>query len=94
MPFSNLPPQLPDGQVLPLPPVLLGELGKDPQNLTVCFYGHVDVQPAKKEDGWDTEPYTLTEVDGVHLLISFVSLLEHTTEVLCGRSVPVYLTKA
>ncbi|XP_030911525.1 beta-Ala-His dipeptidase isoform X2 [Geospiza fortis] len=56
--------QLPDGQVLPLPPVLLGELGKDPQNPTVCFYGHVDVQPAKKEDGWDTDPYTLTEIDG------------------------------
>ncbi|NWT69099.1 CNDP1 dipeptidase, partial [Prunella himalayana] len=62
-------PQLPDGQVLPLPSVILGELGKDPQNPTVCFYGHVDVQPAKKEDGWDTDPYTLTEIDGVHLLI-------------------------
>ncbi|XP_041264042.1 beta-Ala-His dipeptidase [Onychostruthus taczanowskii] len=56
--------QLPDGQVLPLPSVILGELGKDPQNPTVCFYGHVDVQPAKKEDGWDTDPYTLTEIDG------------------------------
>uniref|UniRef100_A0A8C3M5C3 Peptidase M20 dimerisation domain-containing protein n=1 Tax=Geospiza parvula TaxID=87175 RepID=A0A8C3M5C3_GEOPR len=64
LPFPNLSPQLPDGQVLPLPPVLLGELGKDPQNPTVCFYGHVDVQPAKKEDGWDTDPYTLTEIDG------------------------------
>ncbi|NXO69039.1 CNDP1 dipeptidase, partial [Phainopepla nitens] len=57
-------PQLPDGQVLPLPSVILGELGKDPQNPTVCFYGHVDVQPAKKEDGWNTDPYTLTEIDG------------------------------
>ncbi|XP_068049828.1 beta-Ala-His dipeptidase isoform X2 [Anomalospiza imberbis] len=56
--------QLPDGQVLPLPSVILGELGKDPQNPTVCFYGHVDVQPAKKEDGWNTDPYTLTEIDG------------------------------
>ncbi|NWU10232.1 CNDP1 dipeptidase, partial [Cephalopterus ornatus] len=58
--------QLPDGQDLPLPPVILGELGKDPQNPTICFYGHVDVQPAKKEDGWNTEPYTLTEIDGVY----------------------------
>ncbi|NXS88267.1 CNDP1 dipeptidase, partial [Erpornis zantholeuca] len=57
-------PQLPDGQVLPLPSVILGELGKDPRNPTVCFYGHVDVQPAKKEDGWNTDPYTLTEIDG------------------------------
>ncbi|XP_032550819.1 beta-Ala-His dipeptidase [Chiroxiphia lanceolata] len=56
--------QLPDGQDLPLPPVILGELGKDPQNPTICFYGHVDVQPAKKEDGWNTDPYTLTEIDG------------------------------
>ncbi|NWW73825.1 CNDP1 dipeptidase, partial [Climacteris rufus] len=62
-------PQLPDGQVLPLPSVILGELGKDPQNPTVCFYGHVDVQPAKKEDGWNTDPYTLTEISGVHLFI-------------------------
>ncbi|KFP88521.1 Beta-Ala-His dipeptidase, partial [Apaloderma vittatum] len=56
--------QLSDGQDLPLPPVVLGELGKDPQNPTVCFYGHVDVQPAKKEDGWKTDPYTLTEING------------------------------
>ncbi|NWV36429.1 CNDP1 dipeptidase, partial [Grantiella picta] len=61
--------QSPDGQVLPLPSVILGELGKDPQNPTVCFYGHVDVQPAKKEDGWNTDPYTLTEINGVHLFI-------------------------
>ncbi|KAM6088034.1 beta-Ala-His dipeptidase [Chlamydotis macqueenii] len=53
-----------DGQDLPLPPVILGELGKDPQKPTVCFYGHVDVQPAKKEDGWKTDPYKLTEIDG------------------------------
>ncbi|XP_021243970.1 beta-Ala-His dipeptidase isoform X2 [Numida meleagris] len=53
-----------NGQHLPLPPVILGELGKDPQNLTICFYGHVDVQPAKKEDGWKTDPYTLTEING------------------------------
>ncbi|NXK32533.1 CNDP1 dipeptidase, partial [Piprites chloris] len=57
-------PQLPDGQDLPLPLVIPGELGKDPQYTTICFYGHVDVQPAKKEDGWNTDPYTLTEIDG------------------------------
>lgn len=73
--------------------MILGELGKDPQNPTVCFYGHVDVQPAKKEDGWNTDPYTLTEVDGVHHFISFEPF-EHMTEVLNGRRVPVYLTKA
>lgn len=78
--FFNISAQLPSGQDLPLPPVILGELGKDPQNPTVCFYGHVDVQPAKKEDGWKTDPYTLTEIDGVYLVISFVSLFEYTTD--------------
>jgi len=54
----------PDGKQLPLPPVLLGELGSDPKKKTLCIYGHLDVQPAAKEDGWDTEPFELTEVNG------------------------------
>ncbi|XP_023352048.2 beta-Ala-His dipeptidase isoform X1 [Sarcophilus harrisii] len=58
------PQQLPDGQTLPIPPILLAELGNDPKKPTVCFYGHLDVQPAKKEDGWNTDPFTLVEVDG------------------------------
>uniref|UniRef100_F1MWP9 Carnosine dipeptidase 1 n=5 Tax=Bos TaxID=9903 RepID=F1MWP9_BOVIN len=56
--------QLSDGQTLPIPPILLAELGSDPKKPTVCFYGHLDVQPARQEDGWLTDPYTLTEVDG------------------------------
>ncbi|EDO43252.1 predicted protein [Nematostella vectensis] len=55
---------LPDGSTLPLPPVLLGILGSNPAKKTVCIYGHLDVQPALKEDGWDTEPFTLQEIDG------------------------------
>ena len=31
---------------------------------TVCVYGHLDVQPAHFEDGWKTDPFTLTEEDG------------------------------
>ena len=31
---------------------------------TVCVYGHLDVQPASMEDGWDTDPFVLTERDG------------------------------
>lgn len=31
---------------------------------TVCVYGHLDVQPASIEDGWDTDPFVLTEKDG------------------------------
>ncbi|XP_037365564.1 beta-Ala-His dipeptidase [Talpa occidentalis] len=56
--------QLPDGQTLPIPPIILAELGNDPGKATVCFYGHLDVQPARLEDGWLTDPYTLTEQDG------------------------------
>lgn len=55
---------LPDGNVIPLPPVLLGTLGSDPKKKTVLIYGHLDVQPALKEDGWDTEPFTLVERNG------------------------------
>ncbi|KAK3103881.1 hypothetical protein FSP39_022629, partial [Pinctada imbricata] len=55
---------LPDGTKLPLPPILLGQLGDDPKKKTLLVYGHLDVQPAAKEDGWDTEPFVLTEVNG------------------------------
>jgi len=55
---------LPDGTVLPLPPVLMGELGRDKSKKTLLVYGHLDVQPAAIEDGWDTDPWVLTEKDG------------------------------
>ncbi|XP_029446727.1 beta-Ala-His dipeptidase-like isoform X2 [Rhinatrema bivittatum] len=56
--------QLIDEQEVPLPPVLLANLGNDTHKPTVCFYGHVDVQPAKMDDGWITKPYTMTEING------------------------------
>uniref|UniRef100_A0A8C6EWJ8 Carnosine dipeptidase 1 n=1 Tax=Marmota marmota marmota TaxID=9994 RepID=A0A8C6EWJ8_MARMA len=56
--------QLPNGQSLPIPPIILAELGNDPKKPTVCLYGHLDVQPAQESEGWLTDPYTLTEVDG------------------------------
>jgi len=55
---------LPNGDKIPLPPVLFGQLGQDPSKKTICIYGHLDVQPALKEDGWDTEPFELIEKDG------------------------------
>ncbi|KAI8989637.1 CNDP dipeptidase [Trametes punicea] len=48
-----------DGQELAVPPVVLGRIGDDPQKKTVLVYGHYDVQPAEKSDGWDTEPFKL-----------------------------------
>ncbi|KIY69896.1 CNDP dipeptidase [Cylindrobasidium torrendii FP15055 ss-10] len=50
-----------DGHELPLPPALLGSIGSDPSKKTVLIYGHFDVQPANKSDGWSTEPFELTE---------------------------------
>lgn len=55
---------LSDGSVIPLPPILLGTLGNDPQKKTLLVYGHMDVQPALKDDGWDSEPFILAERDG------------------------------
>jgi len=48
-----------DGEDLPLPPAILGRVGDDPKKKTILIYGHYDVQPAEKSDGWDTEPFTL-----------------------------------
>ncbi|XP_029638575.1 cytosolic non-specific dipeptidase isoform X1 [Octopus sinensis] len=55
---------LPSSGVLKLPPVIFGQLGNDPKKKTLLAYGHVDVQPANKSDGWDTDPFLLTEIDG------------------------------
>ena len=46
-----------------LPPILMAEFAVDPNKKTLCVYGHLDVQPAAKEDGWDTDPFVLTEKD-------------------------------
>nr|XP_022301158.1 cytosolic non-specific dipeptidase-like isoform X1 [Crassostrea virginica] len=55
---------LADGLEIALPPILLASIGNNPQKKTLLVYGHMDVQPALKEDGWDTEPFVLTERDG------------------------------
>jgi len=63
--LCDLGPQtLSNGTVLPLPPVLLAEFGADPAKKTVVIYGHLDVQPASLSDGWDTDPFKLTEKEG------------------------------
>lgn len=56
----NLGKHVMDGQELDLPPAILGRIGTDPRKKTVLIYGHFDVQPANKSDGWDTDPFTLT----------------------------------
>ncbi|KAL1517409.1 hypothetical protein ABEB36_001176 [Hypothenemus hampei] len=56
--------QFSDGTTIKLPPILLGNLGSDPKKKTVLIYGHLDVQPAYITDGWDSEPFELTERNG------------------------------
>ncbi|KAI1285545.1 Cytosolic non-specific dipeptidase [Halotydeus destructor] len=46
-----------------LPSIILAQLGKDPKKKTILVYGHLDVQPAAQSDGWDTDPFVLTEKD-------------------------------
>jgi len=55
---------LPSGQIIHLPKVLLGTLGKDASKKTVLVYGNFHVKPALKENEWNTNPFELTEVDG------------------------------
>lgn len=45
-------------------PVVFGSYVVDPSKKTALLYGHYDVQPASKEDGWDSDPFELTEKDG------------------------------
>ncbi|CAI5759717.1 unnamed protein product [Candida verbasci] len=42
-----------------LPPIVLGRFGNDSNKKTILVYGHYDVQPAAKEDGWATEPFEM-----------------------------------
>jgi Cys-Gly metallodipeptidase DUG1 len=50
----------PHKEHLDLPPVVIGRYGNDKNKRTILVYGHYDVQPALKEDGWATEPFDLT----------------------------------
>lgn len=45
---------------LELPPVIVARYGSSPSKRTILVYGHYDVQPALKEDGWATDPFSLT----------------------------------
>ncbi|KAL1995372.1 hypothetical protein VTN49DRAFT_1559 [Thermomyces lanuginosus] len=50
----------PGKEHLDLPPVVIARYGNDPNKRTILVYGHYDVQPALKEDGWATDPFQLT----------------------------------
>ncbi|KAH6899678.1 glutamate carboxypeptidase [Thelonectria olida] len=50
----------PGKEYLELPPVVLARYGSDKNKRTILVYGHYDVQPAEKSDGWATEPFELS----------------------------------
>jgi len=50
----------PHKEHLELPPVVIARYGNDANKRTILVYGHYDVQPAGKEDGWNTEPFELS----------------------------------
>ncbi|EDK45868.1 hypothetical protein LELG_04047 [Lodderomyces elongisporus NRRL YB-4239] len=56
--LGTQPPPVQDAN-LQLPPIVLGRYGQDPKKKTVLVYGHYDVQPALKDDGWSTEPFDM-----------------------------------
>lgn len=45
-------------------PIILARTKTNPKLKTILIYGHYDVQPAQKNDGWKTEPFKLTEKAG------------------------------
>ncbi|KAI9893937.1 MAG: hypothetical protein M1814_005490 [Vezdaea aestivalis] len=50
----------PHKEHLDLPPVVIARYGNDKTKRTILVYGHYDVQPAAKEDGWATDPFKLS----------------------------------
>ncbi|PSN44883.1 Cytosolic non-specific dipeptidase [Blattella germanica] len=54
--------ELQNGSSIKRPPVLTAVIGRKPTKSTLLVYGHMDVVPP--EEGWETEPFNLTEKDG------------------------------
>jgi acetylornithine deacetylase/succinyl-diaminopimelate desuccinylase-like protein len=58
---------LQDARLLEVPggyPAVYGEIAPPPGAPVVLLYSHYDVQPARKEDGWETDPWTPLIRDG------------------------------
>ncbi len=58
---------LPDAHLIDIPggyPAVFAEIPAPPGMPTVLMYAHYDVQPARKEDGWETDPWEPVENEG------------------------------
>ena len=58
---------LQDVHLLEIPrgyPAVYGEIAAPPGAPVVMMYAHYDVQPAEKEEGWETDPWTPVVKDG------------------------------
>jgi len=58
---------LSDARLLEIPggyPAITGEIPAPHGAPTVLLYAHYDVQPARREDGWETDPWTPVIKDG------------------------------
>ena len=58
---------LSDARLLEIPggyPAVTGDIPAPQGAPTVLFYAHYDVQPARREDGWETDPWTAVVRDG------------------------------
>src|SRR6185436_14311426 len=57
-----------EARVIPTPghPIVHGSFRGDPAWPTVTLYNHLDVQPAERGDGWNTDPFTFTQRDGTY----------------------------
>jgi len=83
-------------------PLLIADYTTDPNLRTVLVYGHYDVQPASKEEGWESEPFELAEREGRfyargvidnkgQALVHIVNVFEHIKNKTLGYNVKFFL---